>query len=51
MAGRRIPPPIFKDGDDFYEWKRELTIWTVVTDIPEDKQAAAIYLSLEGKAR
>ena len=51
MAGRRIHPPMFKDGDDFYEWEREIEIWTMVTDIPEDKQAAAIYLSLEGKAR
>ena len=42
---------MFKDGDDFYEWEREIEIWTMVTDIPEDKQAAAIYLSLEGKAR
>ena len=51
MAGRRLAPPIFKDGDDFFEWKRELSIWSVVTDIDEEKQAAAIYLSLEGKAR
>ena len=51
MTGRRIHPPIFKDGADFYEWEREIEIWYMVTEIPEDKQAAAIYLSLEGKAR
>ena len=51
MAGRRIHPPIFQDGADFYEWEREIEIWSMVTDIPVDKQAAAIYLSLEGKAR
>ena len=51
MAGRRIQPPIFEDGADFYEWQREIEIWAMVTDIPEEKQAAAIYLSLEGKAR
>ncbi|GAB1599884.1 hypothetical protein Ahia01_000265900 [Argonauta hians] len=51
MAGRRIQPPIFEDGADFYEWEREIEIWALVTDIPEEKQAAAIYLTLEGKAK
>ena len=51
MADRRIPPPPLKDGDDFEEWEREIQIWQLVTAIPEAKQGASIYLSLEGKAR
>ena len=51
MAGKRVQPPLFSDGTDFDEWEREIDIWSMVTDIPEEKQGAAIYLSLEGKAR
>ena len=51
MADRRIPPPPLKDGDDFEEWEREIQIWQLVTGIPQAKQGASIYLSLEGKAR
>ena len=51
MAGRRVHPPKLVDGDDFEEWEREIEIWKLVTDVPEEKQGASIYLSLEGKAK
>ena len=51
MAGRRVHPPKLVDGDDFEEWEREIEIWKLVTDVPEERQGASIYLSLEGKAR
>ena len=52
MAGRRSKePPKLDDGDDYDEWAREIDIWRIVTDVSEEKQGAAIYLSLEGKAR
>ena len=38
--------------EDTYEiWKNDVLIWCELTDIPQDKQALALHLSLQGKAR
>ena len=43
-------PPAFK-GANYETWKRDVLIWCKLTDFPAEKQALAIHLSLEGRAR
>ena len=35
----------------YENWKKEIKIWQVFTDLPKKKQGRAIYLALSGKAR
>ena len=46
-------PPIFhpEEDDDYISWKNDVGIWKVFTETKEDKIGAAVYLSLQGKAR
>ena len=32
-------------------WKKEIAIWQLATTLPEEKQAAVIFLTLTGRAR
>lgn len=43
-------PPTF-NGESYEEWKNELFIWQLMTDIDKKKQALAVTLSLNGNAR
>ena len=39
-------------GESAYEnWRKDIEIWCKLTDLPKKKQALAIHLSLEGRAR
>ena len=41
-----------KLNEECYEtWKKDVLIWSELTDLPKNKQALALHLSLEGKAR
>ena len=42
---------MFVDGDDYEQWKRDVSLWREIIDIPKKKVAIAIHLSLTGKAR
>ena len=44
-------PPLFKDDDDYDQWKKDVELWTVITDLPPVKYAIAIHLTLSGRAR
>ena len=44
-------PPILVDKSNYGEWKNDLEIWELFTDLNVEKQGAAIYLSLTGLAR
>ena len=45
-------PPIFKENEmDYEEWKKDIGLWTLLTDLPKAKMAIAIHLSLNGRAR
>ena len=45
-------PPIFKEEECEYEdWKKDLELWTLLTDLPKNKVAIAVHLSLSGRAR
>ena len=45
-------PPVFnKEECDYEEWKKDLELWTLLTDLPKNKEAIAVHLSLSGRAR
>ena len=45
-------PPVFKESEtDYEEWKKDLELWTLLTDLPKTKVAIAVHLSLHGRAR
>ena len=43
-------PPVFKE-DDYEQWKKDIDLWSVLTDLAKAKQAISIHLSLSGRAR
>lgn len=49
--GTNKVPPKLDIGADYEVWKRDLEIWCKFTELPAEKQALAIHLSLSGKAR
>ena len=44
-------PPHFNNDISYTDWKKEIEIWQIATSIKEEKQGAAIFLSLTGKSR
>ena len=51
MASNYKAPPTLGDSTVYENWKKEIKIWQVFTDLPKKKQCPAIYLTLSGKAR
>ncbi|XP_029629926.1 uncharacterized protein LOC115207015 [Salmo trutta] len=51
MANNYNVPPRFDEKRSYESWKNELGIWTRVTNLDGKKQALAVVLSLEGRAR
>ena len=43
-------PPKLGDKTDYADWKYDVTVWQMYTDLAPAKQGPALYLSLEGKA-
>ena len=48
---KRGSPPIFKEGDDYLQWKRDLKMWHLISDVPKDLHAVSVHLSLTGRAK
>ena len=51
MASSYKASPALNKCNTYEQWLKELEIWQCFTDIPKAKQAPAIFLTLEGKAR
>lgn len=51
MAASYKVPPKFDEARPYECWKNEVSIWTRVTDLDKTKQALAVALGLEGRAR
>lgn len=51
MAASYKVPPQFDEARPYECWKNEVNIWTRVTDLDKKKQALAVALGLEGRAR
>lgn len=45
-------PPLFNENDmDYEQWKKDVKLWTIFTDLPKKKVAIGVHLSLTGRAR
>ena len=44
-------PPEFSSNICYTQWKKELAVWKIGTDVAKGKQGPAVALSLSGKAR
>ena len=51
MASSSKWPPKFVGECNYENWRKDIEIWCKLTDLPKKKQALAIHLSLEGRAR
>lgn len=51
MAASYKVPPKFDETRPYECWKNEVNIWTRVTELDKKKQALAVALGLEGRAR
>ena len=50
-ASGKWPPPKLDNDGSYETWKKDLEIWTMLTDLPKGKQGLAVHLSLDGRAR
>ena len=44
-------PPLLSEEGNYTEWKNDLAIWQLYTDLDKKKRGPAVYLSLSGRAR
>ena len=45
-------PPLFVENEmDYDVWKKDIELWKLFTDLPKEKVAIAIHLSLSGRNR
>ena len=44
-------PPVLNDDVNYADWKMDVNVWKMFTQLEDDKQGPALYLSLNGKAR
>ena len=51
MANNLKSPPKFEEGTSYESWKKDVRLWTKLTDLDKKKQGIAVYLSLTGQAR
>ena len=49
MASHYESPPLLQEDKNYNDWKKEVSIWQIATDDKSEKQAAAIFMILEGK--
>eukprot|EP00959_Pyramimonas_sp_CCMP1952_P157657 3296755-Pyramimonas_sp.AAC.1 len=54
MASMKVPPtwsPDWSTRCPFHRWLRDVALWSIATEIPENAQGAAVVLRLGGAAR
>ena len=44
-------PPLLTDDVNYQDWRTDLEVWEMLTELGAKKKGPALYLSLEGKAR
>ena len=49
-ATRKVPPKL-EDGMNYLEWRNDLLVWELFTDLTDEQKGPSLYLSLKGKAR
>ena len=50
MSSLKTPPPL-TDEDRYTEWKQDIAMWELVTDLSVEKQGPAVFLSLPPNIR
>lgn len=43
-------PPAFTDDLTYSDWKKEIEFWQLGTELKEEKQGTAVFLSLTGNS-
>ena len=51
MTSSYKAPPMLNEDTSYERWKKELSLWEICTEVPVNKRAAVVCLSLKGKAR
>ena len=51
MTSCKWKTPKLEKESNYESWRKDIEIWCKLTDIPKKKQALAIHLSLDGRAR
>ena len=51
MADSVQNPPVFHDGMNYQDWKKDLEVWKLFTSTTNTKKGPRVYLSLNGKAK
>ena len=51
MADSLKNPPVLSDDVEYSEWKNDLDIWELYTNLDKKKRGPALFLSLQGKAK
>ena len=44
-------PPVLSEEDEYLNWKNDINVLEMFTDIAKKKRGPAVYLSLRGRAR
>ena len=44
-------PPVLSDPEGYSNWRADLEIWEMFTDLEKKKRGPAVFLSLTGQAR
>ena len=47
----KLPPVFDEENDDYEMWRRNVEIWSELTDIPVEKKALAVHMVLKGRAQ
>jgi len=51
ITSRRSSPPIFNEGDDHEEWKTDVKMWHLISDVPKDLHTVSVHVSLTERAK
>eukprot|EP00974_Lingulodinium_polyedra_P012269 1183456-Lingulodinium_polyedra.AAC.1 len=54
LAATKAPPPrgpSMENAYSFRSWARDISLWSLVTDLTQQKQAVAVVMQLKGVAR
>ena len=51
MKSLKAPPQFNPDNDNYEQFKKDIAIWELLTELDAKKKGPAVYLSLQKKAR
>ena len=51
MASSLKTPPELNDDTNYQDWKTDLEVWEMYTELPAKRKGPAVFLALQGAAR